>query len=313
MGKRKRGNRKSSRSKYSKSLGQQMHERMQAMTRIGENKHEAKQQAPDGKPEGIFSKTTYDNYKQVSLQMIAWLKEYHRKIKHIDDVPRHIIIDYLQKRQNEGMSPNTLSRDLGAVNKLFNANITKKEAHLAQRSYKEITRSRSEKAYNKHYNPKNYEKQITVAKAFGLRRESFVTGDYRLKEGSIYQYNNTVYAAVVEKGGKFRNVEVRFDMQKQIKQHFHLREQSCLYSEQAFKEAYRTGKLGKNLFMSYTTKIDNHAFRREYAQKKYQEVENKLRDVKQDYYQQYDQRAIAEVSKHLGHNRSRVIVEHYLH
>src|SRR5699024_3920998 len=124
-----------------------MHERMQAMTRMGENKHEAKQQAPDGKPEGIFSKTTYDNYKQVSIQMVDWPKVYHRNIKHIDDVPRHVIIDYLQKRQHEGMSPSTLSRDLGAVNKLFNANITKKEAHLARRSYKKITRSRSEKAY----------------------------------------------------------------------------------------------------------------------------------------------------------------------
>src|SRR5699024_4102594 len=118
-----------------------MHERRQTMTRIGENKHESKQQSHDGKREGILSNTTYDNYKQVSLQMVAWLKAYHRDIKHIDDVPRNVIIDYLQKRQNEGMSPNTLSRDLGAVNKLFNANITKKEAHLAQRSYKEITRS----------------------------------------------------------------------------------------------------------------------------------------------------------------------------
>src|SRR5699024_10200339 len=289
-----------------------MHERMQAMTRMGKNKHEAKQQAPDGKPEGIFSKTTYDNYKQVSLQMVAWLKEYHRNINHIDDVPRLVIIDYLQKRQHEGMSPNTLSRDLGAVNKLFRTDMTKKEANLASRSYKEITRSRSEKAYNKNYNPKNYEQQIAVAKAFGLRRESFVTGDYRLKEGSIYQHNDRIYTAVVEKGGKFRNVEARLDMQEQIKQHFQLREQPRLYSEQAFKEAYRIGKLGKNLFASYTTKIDNHALRREYAQKKYQELENKLRDAKQDYYQQYDQRAIAEVSRYLGHNRSRIIVEHYL-
>ena len=108
---------------------------------------------------------------------------------------------------------------------------------MAQRSYKEITRSRSEKAYNKHYNPKNYEQQIAVAKAFGLHRESFVTGDYRLKEGSIYQHNDTVYAAVVEKGGKFRNVEVRFDMQEQIQQHFHLRGKSCLYNEQTFKKS----------------------------------------------------------------------------
>src|SRR5699024_8863921 len=191
-------------------------------------------------------------------------------------------------------------------------NITKKEAHLAQRSYKEITRSRSEKAYNKNYNPKNYEKQITVAKAFGLRRESFVTGDYRLKEGSIYQYNDRIYAAVVEKGGKFRNVEARLDMQGQIKRHFQLREQPRLYSEQVFKEAYRIGKLGIKLNQLHTNKIENHALRREYAQKKYQEMKNKLRDAKQDYYQQYDQRAVAEVSRYLGHNRSRVIVEHYL-
>jgi len=87
VGKRKRGNRKSRRSKYSKRLGQQMHE----------------------------------------LQMVAWLKAYHRDIKHIDDLPRNVIIDYLQKRQHEGLSPNTLSRDLGAVNKLFNVNITKKK------------------------------------------------------------------------------------------------------------------------------------------------------------------------------------------
>src|SRR5699024_3934990 len=61
------------------------------------------------------------------LQMVAWLKAYHRDIKHIDDLPRNVIIDYLQKRQHEGLSPNTLSRDLGAVNKLFNVNITKKK------------------------------------------------------------------------------------------------------------------------------------------------------------------------------------------
>src|SRR5699024_8290590 len=163
---------------------------------------------------GIFSKTRYDNYKQSSMQMGAWLKAYHPDIKHIDDVPRHVIIDYLQKRQHKRMSRNTLSRDVTAGKKLFNANIRKKEGHLARRRYKKITRSSSEKAYNKNYNPKNYEKQIVVAKAFGLRRESFVTGDYRLKKGSIYQHNNTVYAAVVEKGGKFRNVEARFDMQE---------------------------------------------------------------------------------------------------
>ena len=121
-----------------------------------------------------------------------------------------------------------------------------------------------------------------------------------------------VFAAVIEKGGRFRNVEGREDMQKQIKEHFNLRELSRVFSEKGFKEAYYTGKLGKNLFERYTTKIDNHAMRREYAQKKYLELEAKLQIPKKDYYQQYDKRAINEVSKQLGHNRLRVIVEHYL-
>lgn len=312
MGRSKRGNRQSRRSKYNQSLNQQMHERMQKMVRMGENKHEAKQKTPNGNTEGIFSKTTYDNYKQVSIQFVAWLKEKHNDMKHIDDLSRNIVIKYLQERQQEGLSPNTLSRDLGAVNKLFGFGITKQEANLRQRSYKTITRSRSNKTYNHQYNPKNYAKQLAVAKAFGSRRESFVTGDYCLKEGSIYICKGNIYAAVVEKGGKFRNIEIRADMQEQIEASFNLREQPYMFNEQDFKEAYHAGKLGKKLFERYTRKIDNHALRREYAQKKYQELEAKLTDPKNNYYQQYDKRVLSEVSKQLGHRRLRVIVEHYL-
>lgn len=310
---RSRGNRRSRRSKYAKSLNYQMHERMQKMNRIGESRHEAKRQSIDGKTEGIFSKSTYDNYKQVSVQFVKWLKENHAEIKHIDDVPRSVLIEYLQEREERGLSPHTISRDLAALNKLFGTDITKKEAGLSQRSYKEITRSREQKDYNKQYNPKNWQKQIDMARAFGIRRESFVTGDYRLREGSLYRVDGKLYVAVVEKGGKFRNAEVREDMQKTIEQHFpNIQEREALYTEHEFREAYAKGELGSALFDRYTSKIDNHAFRREYAQEKYKELVNRLKDPKKDYYKEYDKRAIAEVSKNLGHNRLRVVVEHYL-
>lgn len=310
---RSRGNRRSRRSKYSKSLNHQMHERMQKMNRIGESRHEAKQQSIDGKTEGIFSKSTYDNYKQVSVQFVKWLQANHSEIKHVDDVPRSVLIEYLQEREKGGLSPNTLSRDLGALNKLFGTDITKKEAGLSQRSYKKITRSREQKDYNKQYNPKNWQKQIDIARGFGIRRESFVTGDYRLREGSLYRVNDKLYVAVVEKGGKFRNVEVREDMQKTIEQHFpNVQERETLYSEREFREAYEKGELGSVLFDRYTSKIDNHALRREYAQEKYKEIVNRLKDARNDYYKEYDKRAIAEVSKNLGHNRLRVVVKHYL-
>src|SRR5690625_1322559 len=75
---RSRGNRRSRRSKYSKSLGYQMHERMQKMNRIGQSRHEAKKESVDGKTDGIHSKSTYDNYKQVSVQFVRWLQEKHK-------------------------------------------------------------------------------------------------------------------------------------------------------------------------------------------------------------------------------------------
>src|SRR5699024_12229146 len=102
---------------------------------------------------------------------------------------------------------------------------------------------------------------------------------------SIYKCQGKVFAAVIEKGGRFRNVEGREDMQKQIKEHFNLRELSRVFSEKDFKEAYHIGKIGKNLFEKYTTKIDNHALRREYAQNKYQELKQQLKDHNREYNQ----------------------------
>src|SRR5699024_3058997 len=92
----------------------------------------------------------------------------------ITDLKRHTVIEYLQERERHGVSSNTLSRGLRAVNKLFNLNIKKKEAHLAQRSYKKITRSRSEKDYNKQYKPKNYKKHNAIYKSLARRGRKII-------------------------------------------------------------------------------------------------------------------------------------------
>src|SRR5699024_3520925 len=177
------------------SLNHQLHNRMQQINRIGESRHEAKEKAKDGLTPGIHSASTYDSYKQVSAQFSNWVKENHADIKRLHDVKREHVVEYLQQRDQSGLSAQTVSRDLGALNKLLDKDITKKEAKLTQRSYKTIERSRVEREHDKKYNPKNYEKEIQLAKATGIRRESFVKGDYRLKEGSIYEHNNTVFVA----------------------------------------------------------------------------------------------------------------------
>lgn len=310
--KRKRGSRaqRRAKNKYSQSLNHQLNKRMNSLKKMGESKHEAKKQLGENeKLEGIYSDNTYKAYKQASIQFANWLKEEH-DIKHIDDVTKEMAEQYLRERDSY-CSPSTVSTDLASINKIYCFDVNKKEAGLQQRSYKNITRSRVEREHDKKYNPKNYEKQIDTAKAFGIRRESFVTGDYRLKEDSIYRYDDKLYVSVIEKGGKFRNVEVREDMQKTIEGHFpNIKERDQQMTEQEFRETYEN--LGENLFEKYTAKIDNHALRREYAQHKYKELVSKLDNEKQDYYKQYDKRAIAELSKNLGHNRLRVVVEHYL-
>ena len=68
---------------------------------------------------------------------------------------------------------------------------------------------------------------------------------------------------------------------------------------------------GKPMFERYTKKIDNHAFRGEYARKRYQElIKEKGSDAKD--YRGYDSDVLRKLTKDLGHNRLDVVVYHYL-
>lgn len=82
------------------------------------------------------------------------------------------VIEYLKFRQDDGKTAYTISKDMAALNKLLNFHVTKKIAGIKQRSYKDITRSREARDYDKKYNPNNYKDQILFAKASGSRRES---------------------------------------------------------------------------------------------------------------------------------------------
>lgn len=293
-----------------------MHDKMQELNRIGKSKHEAKkhyrathENANPAKTAGIHSIKTYEVYKQVSVQFVDWLKQNHANIRHMDDISSDVVIQYLQFRRDQGLSAWTLSRDMSALNKLLDKEITKKEAQLPERSYKKTTRSREERAYDKKYNPENYRPQIEVAKSFGLRRESILGGDYQLREGSIFKHDGKIYAAVIEKGGRFRNAPCLESMKDTIEKHFPNIKERDLYTKEEFKRAY--DEFGNHLFDRYTSKIDNHAFRHEYARNLYEQIEKDYSDLKSDY-RGYDERILREVSEALGHSRPSVVVEHYL-
>lgn len=313
------------------SLAYQINQKLQGLKRFGQSRHEAKQayrasQEAKGekwnpaKAEGIFSFKTYDAYKQTAMEFSKWLRENHSDIKTLDQISQEHAIRYLQGRQAEGKSAYTVSKDMSAINKIFGTELSKKNAGLAERSYKNVTRSRGIKAHDKQYNPANYKDQIAFAKGTGCRRSSVHGGKYSVKPCSLWKDSEgNLYVSLIEKGGRFRNTKVLDAYKGTIEglvTAIPVREPLANLKAEGnrFRELYRASS-DSPLFEKYPLKIDNHAFRAEYARARYQELAAAKQaaggSVSNDY-RGYDKSCIMGVSKDLGHGRPSVVVEHYM-
>lgn len=278
-------------------LDYELHERMEAMKQMGESRHDAKKDYKEmtgdrktNRTVGIHSHQTYNAYKQTGIEFSRYMKTNHKDLKGIAHVKKEHLIEYLQYRQDDGKSAATLSKDMAALNKLFNEHLTKAETGIKERSYKDITRSRGEKAHDKKYNPENYKDQINFAKGTGARREGVMTvkpKDFYWKDGY------PIKVRLVEKGGKIRVAIIREDYREKI------------------IDMLKSKRENQPLFERYTRKIDNHAFRREYAQARYKEISKDIAPSKK-MYRGYDPEVLKVLTHDLGHNRLDVVVYNYL-
>ena len=98
---------------------------------------------------------------------------------------------------------------------------------------------------------------------------------------------------LIEKGGKERDATILKDYRERI------------------KEILEGKPEGEPLFEKYTNKIDNHAFRREYAQNRYKELV-KEKGSEDKSYRGYDPELLRKLSHDLGHNRLNVTIYNYL-
>lgn len=271
------------------SLGHQMHLRMDQMNCLGQSRHLAKLQSGKHRTAGIHSGVTYETYKQTSKEFISWMRINYKEIKDINDITEKHIIEYLIYRQGKELAPITVAKDMAALNKLFNLYLTKKIVGLKQVSYKDITRSRLPRAHDKKYNAENYREQIDIAKATGCRRQSVL----KIKPNDfVFDGADPIGVNLKEKGGKHRVATILEAYRSRV------------------KEILEGKDRDKPLFDSYTSKIDNHAFRGEYARDREQELVSK--NPSDEYYRGYDKKAIGQVSKDLGHDRLSVVVYHYM-
>jgi len=305
------------------NIKMQLHERINDLLKIGESKHQAKKEYRQyclennikinpAKTAGIHSIKTAEAYRQTANQFGEWLKNNHREIKNLKEITPEISYEYLKQKENQGNSAWSVSKDMSAINKCLDIGLNKKDGDLAERSYKNISRSREEKEYQKNYNENNYQEQILVAKAFGVRRESIHGGKYQVKDTSLYKKDEDVFVRVIEKGGRYRESVCLDKYKDEILDAFDVEEGEPI-SKEDFIDKYNNSE--NVLFDTYSRNIDNHSFRSEYATDLYEQLEeekiSKGLEIKENY-RGYDKEIVLKVSSELGHNRPSVVVEHYL-
>lgn len=314
------------------SLVRQLDLRFDSLRAYGESRHQAKQTlkkqleeqglkyCPAKYPlEKIYSRNTMKNYRQVCFAFIDCLKKEGVKIKWLHEITPEMAKSYLLSKQGRGYSPYSLAKDMSALNKVFGFGLTTAEVGLNPRNKNEIKRSRINSAEDRKYNPRNWERHITFATAFGVRRQSIHGGQFQVRASSVYRCkeDGRIYVAVIEKGGRFRNAPCLKKYEKCIKEMFpNMQEKEEKFTEPEFREHYKRARKAKEpfIFYRYTKKIDNHSFRGEYARAYYNELceqkQSMGKEIKADY-RGYDGDLVAKVSEALGHNRLSVVVDHY--
>lgn len=309
------------------SLNHQINERMKNLSCIGESRQIAKQEAKEqlgyehNRTVGIHSYKTFETYKSSCKQFTSWVKDNYKDVRNIEDIKEEHIKDYIKHREESNCSAYTYSKDLAALNKVFNYHITKNDCNVANRSYTEISNNREYKEHHGHINYNNYRDVITTIQATGMRRESL-----EKVSASSFNYDEKGYPISVrliderlnggenmtEKGGRARIAEVPENMREELKEVIDTK-----------LEEYN-GDVHKSFFEHVPTRLGTHRFRQEYAENVYNsylerfgEGTMSLRDIEykesdNTEFRGYDVAALKYTTEMLGHNRLDVVVYNYL-
>lgn len=263
---------------------------------VGESKHEAKR---EGNTEGIYSWSTYHNYQAVGVQFLKWCRAEHN-VRLLEDA-RPYIEAYIKSRIAGGYSASTIKRDVAALCKIYDLKRENLLIDLPARHRRDITRSRTEKNHDKEFSEIRNRDVVDFGKGTGLRKHELA----KVKGKDVYTKNGTLFVRTRGKGGKVREVEVL----PQYRNHV----QACAQHVGPDELIFQKGQI-KN-------RMDEHAYRREYAQKKYELLARPLEELpRRDRYVcrkdkkgvVYDKKAMRNVSNNLGHERISVIAQSYI-
>jgi integrase len=299
---------------------------LKAKTKFGQSKHEAKQKERErclaadekyipGKVEGIYSYSTYHTYVRHCLDFAEWARE-QQGAKSLKQA-RSFVADYLQKEIEGQKSAWTIRLEAAALAKLYDCSSSDFGVKLPTRQRENITRSRESKAHDREFSEKRNQDLVNFCRGTGLRRKEVSA----LTPADIYERDGAVWVFIKNgKGGRRRESRVVSE-----------------YADHVLAMKAAAEAEGRPLVFGHVpNRADIHAYRSEYAEKRYREIlsDHAQLERAREYWRQwkeshnytgpetysrrgegaktFDRAVLLAVSGDLGHNRVDVVARYYL-
>lgn len=275
--------------------------RLQAMLKAGMGSKRSKDKAEADTKNKIYSKATFETYKQQFRHFADWLEKAHPEAFTLEDA-RGFVDEYLRHLIELERSAYSISTAKAAIAKIMGVEATQFIA-TPPRLRADIKRSRGVAERDKHISDKKEEELARFTSATGLRRKEMTM----IRAEDLFFENGQAYLNVDKgtKGGKSRVAKIVGKTEAETKEIV-----KCIQSKEG------------RLFYKLSSNYDNHYYRATYANRLYNQLKRDIADIPtEDKYimrkeragEVYDKQAMLHVSKALGHNRISVIAQSYLY
>lgn len=275
--------------------------RLQAMLKAGMGSKRSKDKAEADTKNKIYSKATFETYKQQFRHFADWLEKAHPEAFTLEDA-RGFVDEYLRHLIELERSAYSISTAKAAIAKIMGVEATQFIA-TPPRLRADIKRSREVAERDKHISDKKEEELARFTSATGLRRKEMTM----IRAEDLFFENGQAYLNVDKgtKGGKSRVAKIVGKTEAETKEIV----------------KWIQSKEGR-LFYKLSSNYDNHYYRATYANRLYNQLKRDIADIptEEKYIMRkdragevYDKQAMLHVSKALGHNRISVIAQSYLY
>lgn len=277
--------------------------RLHEMLSLGESKHQYKKVErenyakahngslkgwnPTSVPGKIFSVGTYLSYEKSLSTFSKWLSE-NTTVKNANQIEREHVVTFL-KEKDRTCSAYTVSLYMSSISKIYpEFQLSKESVGIRERSLKDISRSRYA-TRNDKYNAIKYERETYFVTGTGTRRREL---EALTPRNIIRDARGMAVAVSIQngKGGKQREAPILQTHQKRI---------TAMVDERLLQDPTGASKL----FGKLSSTLDIHSYRATYCNLLLEELEQTNSNYENN---------LRTVSQAMGHNRTRVIKEHYL-